>query len=485
MAKNARQAVTIDYTPQPKQLLFHECTADEVFYGGAVGGGKSYALFWDAVNACINVSKYCAAIFRKTFPELEATHIRRARELPKALGRYNASLHQFQFINGSLLEFNYCERESDVYRYMSQEWDALYMDELTHFTEFQYIYLMTRVRTTKPGLITKVKSGSNPGNVGHAWVRDRFVKAAKEMTIFKPEQSDIEKEYGLFPRTRCFIPAKLTDNEALSKADPNYMLNLLQLPEDERKMLIEGDWDRYVGQFFTEWRHDIHVVDDFSIPDWWYRFIAYDHGFSHNAAFGWFAVDEDGNIYLYRELVRNRTDVRDLSRLAKKYDDFHLIKYMVAGGDIWLPPRDGIGKSVAESYAAEGFQFSPAIIERVIGWAQVRAYLQHKEIQLNEDGQETWVEKPPRFRVFRSCARSIETIPVMIHDKRNSEDMLKVDANEKGEGGDDAMDMIRYGLMTRPLLAKKPKDESKLQRFIKRRRQRAGVTQMDRLNQDV
>ncbi len=479
-APSAVKEIELDYEPQPKQLFFHNCLADEILYGGAAGGGKSMALFWDAVNTCVHIPGFVAAIFRKTFPELEKTHIRKARALPKSLGTYNASNHQFNFVNGSILEFNYCKNENDVYNYQSGEWDGLYFDELTHFTEFMYTYLLSRVRTTKGGVKTKIKSGSNPGGIGHVWVKKRFVAEADPFeTREPPDRSDEEIELNIPPRTRCFIPALLDDNPALAEADPGYRIFLMGLPEDQRKALLKGDWDVYQGQFFSEFSQKIHVVRPFQLPDYWYRFGAYDHGFAHNAAFGWFAVDTDGLIYLYREFVTNRWQLPDIAKHINSYGDTKKLSYMVAGHDLWLPARDG-GPSMAEDFSTYKLNFSPASIERVTGWQQVRSHLKWCSDSLRGKKPE---EHPPKFKIFSKCKRAIECLPSLIHDPNNGEDVLKVDCNETGEGGDDAGDMIRYGLMSRPLIAVKPEEEKRFNRHLRQRR--TGGTGQDEWNQDV
>lgn len=239
-----------NYVAQEKQIKFHFSTSDEVFYGGSAGGGKSYAIIWDAVYFCMTNDKVSVAIFRRTYPELEKSIILEAlRSIPLSWYTYNKKEHRMYFKNESILEFNYCLYENDVYNFQSAQYDRLYFDELTHFSKTIYLYLTSRCRTTKPSIKPQIKSSSNPGNIGHQWVKERFISRKNADLIPNFEMLQTDDESGT-KFTTTFIPAKVYDNKYIMENDPTYVDRLMKLDKDNRRMLLDGDWDILKGQFF-------------------------------------------------------------------------------------------------------------------------------------------------------------------------------------------------------------------------------------------
>ena len=258
----------LDLSVTRKQKLFIEAECEEVLFGGAAGGGKSYGQVVDALIFALKYPLSKQLILRRTFSELDKSLIRTALALyPREIFNFNLSSHTGRFKNGSCIDFGYCAAESDVYQYQSAEYDCIRFDELTHFTEMQYVYLISRVRGAN-GFPKQVKSSTNPGGVGHAWVKERFVDPASAGTPFVGEDG----------MRRVFIPSLLDDNHFLTKGDPDYKRRLLALPEREKKALLYGDWDIFEGQYFTEWRRDKHVVTPFEIPLSWRRYRTIDYG---------------------------------------------------------------------------------------------------------------------------------------------------------------------------------------------------------------
>ena len=437
------------YTAQPKQVLFHFAQADEVFYGGAAGGGKSEAIIWDAYDFCTSYKKVHASIFRRTYPELEKSIILRWMEkIPAKTYKYNKQEHRILFPEtGSTLEFNHCQYESDVIRFQSAEYQRMYFDELTHFTEYQYKYLLSRCRTTNPEVKVQIKSASNPGGVGHLWVKKRFINDAV------PNQTcdRVDLESGT-PYTTIFIPAKVYDNDYLMKGDPNYVNKLNRLPEDERKALLEGDWNVFKGQFFKEWRTDLHIIDPFEIPTNWVRFRALDWGYRNPTAVLWFAIAPDGQMVCYKELyVIEKTD-QEVCELIKEMDEDEIkrgiqIRYTVADPALWSVNQYEKGESLAMRFVSLGVPLMKADNNRMSGWSTMHSYLLPHE-----------KDNKPSLQFFSTCHNAIRTIPSLVHDQHKPEDL-------DTEGEDHCADACRYGLMSHPLRPMMKKVESTVASF--------------------
>ncbi len=421
------------YEAQPKQLQFHKATADEVLYGGAAGGGKSFAILWDAVGFCLAYEKAHVAIFRRKFPELEKSIILEFLDkVPNYLYEYNKKEHRAYFTNGSILEFNHCEHDSHVFDYQSAQYDRIYFDELTHFSNFAYTYLMTRCRTVKKGITPQIKSGTNPGNVGHEWVKKRFVDGVIPNKVTEKKDKATDLTY-----TVQYIPAKIYDNPKLLDADPGYIARLKKLPTEQRKALLEGDWNVFEGQFFREWDEKVHVCQPFKIPKWWVKFRSIDWGFAKPTVVLWYAVSPEGRVYVYRELERTRIPDTQLVKEMKEYSKGETYAYTVADPSLWSINQYERGESIALRLMYMGIPLMKADNNRIAGWNVIHSYLEHSE------------NKKPRLQVFSTCYRLIETLPGLVHDQKNPED---VDTN----GDDHAADSLRYGLMTRPHLSKRP-----------------------------
>ncbi|MEG0020859.1 MAG: phage terminase large subunit, partial [Oscillospiraceae bacterium] len=262
-----------------KQQQFINCTADEVLFGGAAGGGKSYAQLIDCFLYGLKYPKSKQLILRRTLPELEKSLIRVSLELfSDEVYKYNSSKHTGVFANGSLVDFGYCDNENDVFKYQSAEYDVIRFDELTHFTQDMYVYLLSRLRGAND-YPKQIKSSTNPGGVGHSWVKKRFIDCC------------LEGEYRDENGTRQFIPAKVSDNTFLMRSDSGYINRLKGLGAKEKRALLYGDWDIFEGQYFSEFRRDIHVVKPFVLPSHWKRYFTMDYGLDMLAGY-FIAVDE-------------------------------------------------------------------------------------------------------------------------------------------------------------------------------------------------
>lgn len=401
-----------------RQAEFINATADEVLFGGAAGGGKSYAQMVDALIYAIRYPGSRQLILRRTYPELEKSLIRVAQAIyPREIFSYNATKYTGKFTNGSSIDFGHCHAEDDVYKYQSAEYDVIRFDELTHFTEFMYRYLMSRIRGVND-FPKAVKSTTNPGGVGHAWVKARFIDGAVPN----------EEKNG-----RLYLPAYVTDNTFLMKSDPDYVKRLKALPKRERRALLNGDWDIFEGQFFTEWDREAHVIAPFEIPKSWRRYFTMDYGLDMLAGY-WIAVDEAGNAYVYREVYKSGLIISEAAKAIAELDDDTYAYF--APPDLWNRRQD-TGKSAAQIFAECGIPVQRAENDRKNGWLALREWLAPR---MNEFG-----EKSPRLRIFNTCVNLIRTLPALCVDKLNPNDVAK-EPHELTH----APDAIRYFVAGRP-----------------------------------
>lgn len=376
-----------------RQKAFLDASATEVLFGGAAGGGKSRGQLIDAFLYALKYPASKQLILRRTFPELEKSLIRESLSLySKRIYTYHATGHCGRFANGSLIDFGYCAQENDVFQYQSAEYDVIRFDELTHFTEFQYLYLLSRVRGAN-AYPKQIKSSTNPGGVGHGWVKARFIDPSPPDTEFRPETGG----------SRIFLPAKLADNRFLTEADPAYRERLLALPERERRALLHGDWSIFDGQYFGEFSYDVHTCDPFPIPTHWRRYRTLDYGLDRLACL-WLAVDEDRNVYLYREVCESNLIVSRAAEriLAATPKDEHIYATL-APPDLWARSQES-GRSKALLFEENGVRFTKTANDRETGWLSVKELL-----RLRPSGQ-------PRLHIFRNCTEIIRCLPMLQTD---------------------------------------------------------------------
>lgn len=416
----------MDISITKRQRAFISADANEVLYGGAAGGGKSYGQLIDAFLFALKYKGSKQLILRRTYPELERSLILvHLGMYPKEVYSYNAGQHRGRFVNGSVIEFGYCDKELDVYKYQSAEYDVIRFDELTHFTESMYTYLISRVRGAN-GYPKQVKSSTNPGGVGHYWVKERFIDPAE------PEQL-IRTKKG----TRVFIPARVQDNRFLMDGDPDYVRRLQNLSEKDKKALLYGEWDIFDGQYFTEFKREKHVVAPFPIPEEWPRYFAMDYGLDMLAGY-WIAVDYFGRAYVYREIYESGLII---SRAAEKVREMTTepIRAFYAPPDLWNRRQD-TGKSAADIFAEHGIPLVKAKNDRVQGWYDLKEWL---AVRPDEQGGQT-----PGLMIFENCRDLIRCLPAVVFSSRDPNDV----ATEPHELTH-APDALRYFAAGRPRAA--------------------------------
>lgn len=407
-----------------KQQAFIRAGADEVLFGGAAGGGKSYGQIIDALLYALRYPKSKQLILRRTFPELEKSIIRETVGLyPREIFLYNSSKHTGKFANGSLIDYGYCDRELDVIQYQGAEYDTIRFDELTHFTETMYTYLLSRLRGAN-SFPKQVKSSTNPGNVGHAWVKARFVDLGAP-----------DRVHRVGSGSRIFIPSKIQDNRFLLQSDPDYVKRLENLDENKKRALLYGDWDIFEGQYFTEFRREIHVIEPFSIPNHWRRYFAMDYGLDMLAGY-WIAVDTMGRAYVYKELYESGLIISEAAKRIRGMTN-ETIQAYIAPPDLWNRRQD-TGRSVKDIFAEQGIYLVKAQNERVQGWLDLKEWLKPT---IDETG-----ETIANMRIFRNCIHLIESIPALQFDQKNPSDCA-TEPHEYTHGPD----ALRYFAAGRPL----------------------------------
>ena len=412
-----------------RQRAFIEAGAFEGLFGGAAGGGKSHGQIVDAFIYALRYPHSRQLLLRRTYPELEKSLVRTALALyPADLYSYAASRRLGSFVNGSTLDFGYCDSEHDVYRYQSAEYDVIRFDELTHFTFDMYRYLLSRLRGTR-GYPKQVKSTTNPGGLGHAWVKDRFIDLGPPDTVYQTQGG-----------SRIYLPSKVQDNGFLMRADPEYVTRLKNLSERDRRALLDGDWDIFEGQYFSEFCRDIHVVDPFPIPGYWRRYRTIDYGLDMLACY-WIAVDANGYAYVYRELYRSGLIVSAAAEeiLAQSGEAVHAT---FAPPDLWNRHKD-TGRSTAEIFHKCGLPLTRADNDRVQGWYDLKEWLRP---QLDEQGRKT-----AGLRIFKNCANLIRTLPALQVDGQNPNDTA-IHPHELTH----APDALRYFAAGRPAPGRRP-----------------------------
>ncbi len=395
----------------------------DVLYGGAAGGGKSYAMLVDPLRYAHRAA-HRALIIRRSMPELREL-IDKSRELyPKAFPgcKYREVEKLWNFPSGAKIEFGFLERDADVYRYQGQAYSWIGFDEITHLpTEFSWNYLASRLRTTDSEITPYMRCTANPGGVGAHWVKNRYIEPSEPDTTF------IGKD-GL---TRKFIPARLEDNPFLAN-DGRYEQMLKALPPTQRKQLLEGNWDVNEGAAFTEFSMEEHVIPPFQLPIHWDRVKGIDYGYASESACIWATIDpSDGTLIIYRELYQKGLTGEDL---GYKITEMELQDPMSVQGvlDTAAWSRTGTtGPTVGETLVRQGHKLRRADKNRIQGKIQIHEYL-----RLQPSGR-------PKLQIFSSCPSLIRELQGIPLDKSNPED---VDTHAP----DHAYDALRYLIMSRP-----------------------------------
>ena len=418
---------------QDRKVLFHPnegpqteflaAGEKDVLYGGAAGGGKSFAMIVDPLRYC-HKKAHRALILRRSMPELREM-IDKSRELyPQAFpgAKFREVEKLWNFPSGAKVEFGFLERDADVYRYQGQAYSWIGFDEITHLpTEFSWNYLASRLRTTDPEIQTYLRCTANPGGVGATWVKRRYIEPSESNTSFT----------GTDGLTRKFIPAKLADNPYLAN-DGVYEQMLKSLPPIQRRQLLKGNWEVAEGAAFVEFDPNVHVITPFQLLIAWARVKGIDYGYASESSCLWGTIDINaGTLIIYRELYKKGLTGEELGAII---GDMELVDPFSVPGvlDTAAWAKTGTtGPTVGEALVRAGHKLRRADKNRIQGKIQI-----HEFLKVRENGR-------PKLQIFNTCPNLIRELQSIPLSKTNPED---VDTH----ASDHAYDALRYMIMSRP-----------------------------------
>ena len=383
--------------PSSRQKEFFLAGSRFVAYGGARGGGKSWAVRKKAVLLAARYPGIRLLLLRRSYPELQENHILPLLSELWGIALYKESEKAFTFGNGSRLRFGYCDAESDVLQYQGQEYDVIFIDEATQFTQYQFSTLTACLRGVS-SFPRRMYLTCNPGGVGHDWVKRLFIDR-------QYRGAEREQDY-------TFIPARVYDNKALLQADAGYLSMLESLPEELRRAWLEGDWNAFSGQYFSEFSRELHVTKPFDIPSHWKIYVTLDYGLDMLACY-WIAVDEKGCGFVFRELYQKDLIVSQAAEaiLANSPEPPDLI---LAPPDLWNRRQES-GRSVADIFAEHGLFLTKTSNDRLAGWMALKEWLRPVRDELGG--------RTARLKIFPQCVNLIRTLPALQYDEARPNDV--------------------------------------------------------------
>ena len=421
-----KKILKIPGKPSKKQKDFFSSRAKYTAYGGARGGGKSWALRRKLIGLCLNYPGIRCLLIRRTLSEIKSNHLMPMLKEYGEILIYSESKKALSFSNGSKILFGYCSCDRDVLRYQGQEYDVIAIDEATQLSEYQFSIFKASLRGVN-SFPKRIYLTCNPGGIGHSWVKRLFI--------------DRDFRENEDPMDYRFIPALVYDNEALLCSDPSYVDQLKALPERLRDAWLNGRWDVFEGQFFPEFNEELHVIDENVIPKNTGRFLAFDYGFDMLAVL-LLAKDEKGNVYVEKELCQSGLT---LGEAAQKIADFVCgvkVDYAVASPDLWNRRQDSGRSGFEIMQSVFGMpKMIPADDRRIPGWRALKEYLSLREGK-------------PRLFICRGCHNLIHSMQSLLCDKNRAED-----ASSEPHHLTHTPEALRYAIMSRFEYSLPQKDE--------------------------
>lgn len=417
MTENDTEYRVIVGVPNEKQKEFFASRAKYTAYGGARGGGKSWALRRKLVAMCLRYSGLHCLLIRRSLSELRTNHTLPFLREYGSLMSYSATDSCLRFKNGSRIDLGYCASDRDVLRYQGQEYDVIAIDEATQLSEYRFSIFKACLRGAND-FPHRMYLTCNPGGIGHSWVKRLFI--------------DKKYRFGETPDDYAFIPAQVYDNEALLQKDPDYVKALESLPPKMRDAWLYGRWDIFEGQFFPEFDPSTHTIDRIPNARFTSCFASMDYGFDMLAVL-LFGVDSSGNVYVLDECCVSGLTLSEAAYRVVELCRARRVSFVVSSPDLWNRRQDS-GRSGFEIMQSIPHMppMIPADDRRVQGWRVVREYLSPPS------------EGSPTLRIYRGCRELIRCLPSLLYDKKRAEDA-------SGEPHDitHAPEALRYGLMSR------------------------------------
>ncbi len=416
MRTEPERVILIGGKPSPRQKAFFDSRARFVAYGGARGGGKSWALRRKLIAMCLRFEGIRCLLIRRSLGELKANHVLPFLREYGAFLSYSASDSALTLQNGSRIDLGYCDSDRDVLRYQGQEYDVIAIDEATQLSEYRFSVLKACLRGVNP-FPRRMYLTCNPGGIGHAWVKRLFV--------------DRKFRVGEDPKDYEFIPAKVFDNEVLLRSDPDYVRSLESLPERLRDAWLHGRWDVFEGQFFPEFDTAHHVLSPHRIPADLKYFAALDYGFDMLAAL-LLGIDAEGNLYVLREHCQPDLTLSEAGERVAFLCGSVPVEFAVASPDLWNRRQDSGRSGFEIMQSIPGMPpMLPADNRRIPGWRILREYL-------SEDSD------TPRLRIHPDCRELIRCLPALLCDTGRPED-----AASEPHSVTHAPEALRYAVMSR------------------------------------
>lgn len=385
----------LDFTEMSdKQERFFLSHKRFVAYGGAKGGGKSWSVRAKSIMLAVKHAGIKILILRRTYKDLERNHVRELTPMLKDIAKYHAQEKYFKFPNGSIIELGYCANEGDALQYQGVEYDVIFIDEATQFTEQMFNLIFPSIRGAN-SFPHRMYLTCNPGGVGHEWVKRLFVSR---------QYTDSEN-----PEDYEFIPATAFDNKVLLRTDPQYIDMLNRLPDGLREAWRDGNWDMLAGRYFAEFNRAVHVIEPFEIPAHWRRYRTIDYGLDCLACL-WIAVNELGEYFVYREYAESDKIISLGAREIVNASTGEDIVYTTAPTDLWARSQES-GKNKADLFRENGLALTKANNNREAGWLAIKDLLHIK------NGES-------RLKIFNNCYNLIEHLPALQRDQKKPTDCM-------------------------------------------------------------
>jgi phage terminase large subunit len=396
----------IKMSPYPRQIEFFKSKARYIAYGGARGGGKSWAARMKAVLLATRYEGIQILLLRRSLKELRENHVLPLQKMLKDAAHFSEMNKEFSFPSGSRIVLGYCSTESDVLQYQGQAYDVIFLEEATQFTEMQFRTFTESNRSSgqmRERFSPRMYFTCNPGGVGHNWVKRLFID---KLYIGKEKEENYH-----------FVKSTVYDNKYLMENNPEYVENLENLPDARRRAMLYGDWDAFEGQYFEEFNKDVHVCDAFDIPEYWDKYVSLDYGLDMLAVY-WYATDSQGTTFVYREFCEPNLIISDACKrilsLTKEQ-----IKTFYAPPDLWNRRQD-TGKSAAEVFQENGIFLTKSNNDRIQGWYNVKEWLQVLKVKDEQTGEE---KNSTRLKIWKNCAILIKNLPLLQHDDKKPNDI--------------------------------------------------------------